>query len=131
MLKIGLTGGIGSGKSTVARIFEVLNVPVYYADEASKQLYYTDAGLMDDMKMHFSAAIDDNGVLNKKRLAEIVFASPEKLALLNSLVHPRTIRAAEEWMNRQTAPYVIKEAALFLNQGQLRDWITSSVCRHH
>jgi dephospho-CoA kinase len=120
MLKIGLTGGIGSGKSTAARIFEALNVPVYYADEASKQLYHTDAELMQEMKQYFGERIYHNGQLDRKQLAEIVFGSPEKLALLNSLVHPPTIRAAEQWMNQQSAPYVIKEAALFFESGSAR-----------
>lgn len=120
MLKIGLTGGIGSGKSTVAKIFEVLSVPVYSADAASKRLYHTDAALKADLKKHFGDAIYNGPTLNRARLAQLVFSDPEKLALLNSLVHPPTIRDAEQWMQQQTAPYIIKEAALLFEAGSAR-----------
>jgi dephospho-CoA kinase len=119
MLKIGLTGGIGSGKSTVAKIFELLQVPVYYADEASKRLYHTDKGLMANLKKHFGEDVYTNDQLNRSRLAEMVFNDPQKLELLNSLVHPPTLRDAEEWMLSQTAPYIIKEAALLFESGSV------------
>ncbi|HEY6953613.1 MAG TPA: dephospho-CoA kinase [Flavisolibacter sp.] len=117
MLKIGLTGGIGSGKTTIAKIFELLNVPVYYADEASKRLYHTDKDLISKIKHYFGEDVYTNEQLNRTKLAEIVFNDPSKLNLLNELVHPPTIRDAEEWMLRQTAPYVIKEAALLFESG--------------
>jgi dephospho-CoA kinase len=117
MLKIGLTGGIGSGKTTVAKLFELLNVPVYYADEASKRLYHTDSDLIASIKKYFGEDIYTNGQLNRSKLAAIVFNQPEKLELLNRLVHPPTIRDAEEWMKKQSAPYVIKEAALLFESG--------------
>jgi dephospho-CoA kinase len=116
-LKIGLTGGIGSGKTTVAKIFELLHVPVYYADAASKRLYRTDAGLRQKLKEHFGDDIYNHNELNRARLAAIVFNDAEKLALLNSLVHPPTIKDAQEWMDRQTTPYIIKEAALLFESG--------------
>jgi dephospho-CoA kinase len=117
MLKVGLTGGIGSGKTTIARLFELLNVPVYYADDASKRLYHTDKNLIADIKKHFGEDVYTNEQLNRSKLAAIVFNSPDKLELLNQLVHPPTIRDAEEWMQKQTAPYVIKEAALLFESG--------------
>lgn len=117
MLKIGLTGGIGSGKTIVAKIFELLDIPVYYADEASKRLYHTDKELMMNIKKQFGEDVYTNEQLNRSKLAEIVFNSPEKLELLNNLVHPPTIRDAEQWMNRQTTPYIIKEAALIFESG--------------
>lgn len=120
MLKIGLTGGMGSGKTTVAKIFEVLNVPVYYADAASKRLYHTDANLMAAIKKHFGNDVYTNGKLNRAKLAQLVFNDAEKLALLNSLVHPPTIKDAEDWMQQQTAPYLIKEAALLFESGSVR-----------
>src|ERR1043165_4021176 len=116
-LKIGLTGGIGSGKTTVAKIFELLNVPVYYADSASKRLYQTDKELMANLKKHFGEDIYTNEQLNRQKLAAIVFNDKNKLELLNSLVHPPTIRDAEEWIGKQTTPYVIKEAALLFETG--------------
>ena len=117
MLKVGLTGGIGSGKTTIAKIFELLNVPVYYADEASKRLYHTDKDLIANIKKHFGEDVYTNDQLNRSKLAAIVFNDPHQLTLLNELVHPPTIRDAEEWMKKQTAPYVIKEAALLFESG--------------
>ena len=119
VLKIGLTGGIGSGKSTVAKIFELLHVPVYYADEASKRLYHTDKTLMASIKKHFGEDVYINDQLNRSKLAEAVFNDPKKLELLNSLVHPPTIRDATEWMQKQTTPYIIKEAALLFESGSV------------
>jgi dephospho-CoA kinase len=118
MLKIGLTGGIGSGKTTVAKVLEVLGVPVYYADEAAKELMYKNELLKQQLIFHFGEATYlEDGQLNRKHLSSIVFADKAKLELLNSLVHPVTIADAEEWFNRQTAPYVIKEAALLFESG--------------
>ena len=120
MLRIGLTGGIGSGKTTVAKIFEVLQVPVYYADAASKRLYHTDKELMQNLKQHFGEDVYTNGELNRAKLAQVVFSNPVQLTVLNSLVHPPTIRDAEAWMQRQTAPYLVKEAALLFESGSVR-----------
>jgi dephospho-CoA kinase len=120
MLKIGLTGGIGSGKTTVAKIFELLQVPVYYADAASKRLYHTDKELMRDIKKNFGEDVYTNEQLDRSRLAAIVFNDPAKLELLNRLVHPPTLRDADDWMKRQTAPYAIKEAALIFESGSMR-----------
>ncbi|HJW18760.1 MAG TPA: dephospho-CoA kinase [Flavisolibacter sp.] len=117
MLKIGLTGGIGSGKSTVAKVFELLNIPVYYADEASKRLYHTDPALKAAMIKHFGADVYKNDLLDKAHLAQLVFNAPEKLELLNSLVHPPTLLDAEKWIASQNAPYIIKEAALLFESG--------------
>lgn len=117
MLKIGLTGGIGSGKSTVAAIFEVLGVPVYYADEAAKRLMQEDSGLIAGIKKLFGENSYINGTLNKSFISGEVFYNPDKLTKLNSLVHPTTIADAEKWMSRQYAPYVIKEAAILFESG--------------
>ncbi|WP_217605185.1 dephospho-CoA kinase [Chitinophaga sp. GbtcB8] len=113
MLKIGITGGIGSGKSTVAKIFELLGIPVYYADTAAKDIMNRDPELKAQVQQHFGADVyDSNGQLDRKRLGNIVFNDQEKLQLLNSLVHPATIRDSEQWSLRQKSPYVLKEAAL-------------------
>jgi dephospho-CoA kinase len=121
MKRIGLTGGIGSGKSTVARIFEVLNIPVYYADAASKRLMNEDEELKDKIKKAFGEDAYINGELNRKYLSDRVFNDSQKINLLNSLVHPATIKDALEWMRMQKAPYVIKEAALIFESGSNRD----------
>ena len=117
MLRIGLTGGIGSGKSTVAKIFETLGIPVYYADDASKRLMNENEELKNSIQQHFGQEAYTDGKLNRKHLSSLVFNNPEKLALLNSIVHPATIKDAEKWMQKQTAPYAIKEAALIFESG--------------
>lgn len=117
MLKIGLTGGIGSGKSTVAKIFEVLGIPVYYADTEAKRLMNSNEKIKESIMQHFGEATYKNEELDRKYLADIVFNNPEKLELLNALIHPVTIKDAEEWMQRQAAPYSIKEAALLFESG--------------
>lgn len=117
VLKVGLTGGIGSGKTTVAKLFELLDVPVYDADSASKRLYHTNKKLMASLKEHFGEDVYTNEQLNRSKLAAIVFNDPSKLELLNQLVHPLTIQDAENWMLQQVKPYVIKEAALLFETG--------------
>ena len=120
MLKVGLTGGIGSGKSTVAQVFEVLGIPVYYADDAAKKLMNENILLKEKLKTAFGEAVYTDGLLNRQVLSSIVFNDPAKLALLNSIVHPATILDAREWMVRQSAPYVIKEAALLFESGSAK-----------
>ena len=117
MLKVGITGGIGSGKSTVAKVFEVLGIPVYYADDAAKRLMNEDEELKQKIKEQFGESIYTNEGLNKKELANIVFNAPEKLEILNSLVHPATLKDAERWMQENTTQYCIKEAALIFESG--------------
>lgn len=112
MLKIGLTGGIGSGKTTVAKIFDVLGIPVLYADDVAKELMNNDESLKDDIKKHFGEEAYKNNLLDRKYLANAVFQNTEKLNLLNSLVHPVTMAHAINWMKEQKAPYAIKEAAI-------------------
>lgn len=117
MLKVGITGGIGSGKSTVAKIFEVLGIPVYYADIAAKQLMHEDEALKQSLREHFGEAIYKEGKLDRSLLSSLVFNNKEKLELLNSLIHPATINAGLRWMEAQTTPYAIKEAALIFESG--------------
>ncbi len=117
MLRIGLTGGIGSGKSTVARIFSVLGIPVYDSDTASKKLMSEDEDLRQKIIQNFGIESYAGGILNRKYLSEQVFNDPGKTELLNSIVHPATIKDAEDWMRKQKAPYLIKEAALIFESG--------------
>ena len=121
MLRIGLTGGIGSGKSTIAKIFEVLGIPVYYADAANRRLVNEDPQIIKDIIHHFGEGSYTDGKLNRPYIASIVFNNPEKLALLNSLSHPATIEDANKWMKQQSSPYVIKEAALIFESGSAQD----------
>lgn len=112
MLKIGLTGGIGSGKSTVASIFEVLGIPVYYADEAAKKMMNENPSIIQAIKNLLGEESYQNGLLNRSYIATIIFQYPEKRIELNQIVHPATIEDAEIWMSKQTSPYCLKEAAL-------------------
>lgn len=117
MLKIGLTGGIGSGKTTVAQIFEVLGIPVYYADRAAKDLMNQDQELKKKIISTFGSDVYKEGKLDRAYLGSLVFADAEKLALLNSFVHPVTLHHAEAWMKKQKTPYAVKEAALIFEAG--------------
>ena len=123
MLKVGLTGGIGSGKTTVAKIFETLGVPVYNADDEAKRLMNTDEELKASILKNFGTGTYTNDELDRKYLSSIVFNDDQKLQLLNSLVHPATIRDAAAWIKKltesgeQTPPYIIKEAALLFEAG--------------
>jgi dephospho-CoA kinase len=120
MLKIGITGGIGAGKSTVAGIFKVLGVPVFDADATAKNILNTDSVLREQIAATFGSETYKNGLLDKKYLATLVFNNPDQLAKLNALVHPATIEAANIWAKHceeQGSPYILKEAALLFEAG--------------
>jgi dephospho-CoA kinase len=117
MLKVGLTGGIGSGKTTVAQIFEVLSIPVYYADPSARELMNKDPELKQKIITSFGSEAYKNGELDRTYLGSVVFRDSEKLSLLNSIVHPVTIRNSEIWMKNQKTAYAIKEAALIFEAG--------------
>jgi dephospho-CoA kinase len=119
MLKIGLTGGIGSGKTTVAHIFQVLGIPVFDADSVAKNLMETDPILKEKLITQFGNAVFEGNQLNRKYLGGIVFNDPYQLELLNAIVHPIAIKAAEDWMEKQITPYVLKEAALLFESGSV------------
>jgi len=112
VLRVGLTGGIGSGKSTVAQIFEVLGIPIYYADISAKKLMNENADLRSSITNIFGEQAYTNNILNRKYISSIVFSDPAKLQQLNTLVHPATKKDGEAWMQEQTSPYAIHEAAL-------------------
>lgn len=117
MLKVGLTGGIGSGKSVVAEIFKILSIPVFDADAAAKEIMETDAELIGRIKAEFGDDTYTGNKLNRKILAEKVFTDSFKLEKLNAIVHPAAIQAGVDWAKKQTSPYVIKEAALMFEAG--------------
>lgn len=114
MLKIGITGGIGSGKTTVCKIYEVLGIPVFYADHAAKAIMNTDVLLKNDIISGFGEqSYSKKSELNSKYLSSIVFNNETELDKLNALVHPAVFRAFDIWVSEQIGvPYVIKEAAL-------------------
>jgi len=117
MLKIGLTGGIGSGKSVVAQIFEVLHVPVYDADSSAKRLMNENSDIRQQIIQNFGHNCYTGSSLNRSYLASIVFADRRKLDLLNRIVHPVTVADAHSWFHYQHAPYAVKEAALLFESG--------------
>lgn len=114
MLKIGITGGIGSGKTTVCKVFELLGIPVFYADDVAKSVMQTDKQLKEEILNAFgpeSYSVD--GQLNRTYIASIVFKDAEELSKLNSIVHPAVFRAFDRWIEMHlNAPYILKEAAL-------------------
>ena len=114
---IGLTGGIGSGKSVVAKVFATLGIPVFNADEAAKRIMQTSPEIKTKLIEQFGIGIFNEHGLDKEKLASIVFNDPFQLQLLNAIVHPVTIQAAKDWAAKQTTPYVIKEAALIFESG--------------
>ncbi len=122
MLKTGITGGIGSGKTTVCKIFEILGIPVYYADDKAKYLMVNDKDLVKNIISVFGEkSYLKNGELNRKYIANIAFKNKRKLEELNKEVHPAVKRDFENWVNEQKAPYIIKEAALLFETGSYKD----------
>jgi dephospho-CoA kinase len=117
MLKIGITGGIGSGKSIVTNIFKVLGIPVFDADSTAKTIMNENEELKLALQKEFGTEVYQNNQLNRKYLADIVFKDAYRLEVLKSLVHPASIAAGLAWTEHQTAPYTIKEAALLFEAG--------------
>lgn len=117
MLKVGLTGGIGSGKSVAATIFKVLGIPVFDADSEARLIMEKDPELALSIQKLFGPESYTDKKLNRKHIANIVFNDPAKLQQLNALVHPAAILAANNWMELQTTTYAVKEAALMFESG--------------
>jgi dephospho-CoA kinase len=114
---IGLTGGIGSGKSTVAKIFAQLGIPVLDADATAKAIMNEDHSVKTKLIELFGEDAYKENQLNRPYIAQIVFEDAFKLQQLNAIIHPITIQYAKDWASKQSAPYVIKEAALFFESG--------------
>lgn len=124
MLKIGITGGIGSGKTIVCKMFEILGVPVYYADERAKWLTNNDLQLRKEIKELLGRnAYDEQGQYNRQWVAAQVFDNPELLEMLNSLIHPRVFTDTDKWfLQHQHVPYTLREAALMNAAGDNNDF---------
>lgn len=120
MFKVGLTGGIGSGKSTVARVFGVLGIPVFEADEESKRLLREDENVKSAVIAAFGPAIYPRGGPDHAKLAGIVFNDAEALTKLNAIVHPAVRKRLGTWLDEQRSPYVLVEAALLVDTGWYR-----------
>ena len=123
MYKVGITGGIGSGKTTVCKVFEVLGIPIFYADTEAKNMMVEDELLIEAIKSTFGEeSYFEEGKLNNKHIAGIVFNNEAELAKLNALVHPAVFRAFDRWEANvnPNAPYTLKEAALLFESGSYK-----------
>jgi dephospho-CoA kinase len=117
-MQIGITGGIGVGKSMVCKIFETLGIPIYDADSRAKTIMTTDGILVEQIKIEFgNLSYHSDGTLNRTYLAETVFSNALQLGRLNALVHPRVGIDYRQWYLAQHATYVIREAALLYESG--------------
>ncbi|HMZ46792.1 MAG TPA: dephospho-CoA kinase [Chitinophagaceae bacterium] len=121
MIKVGITGGIGSGKSIVSNIFKILNIPVFDADFEAKKIMTESVVVKQQLIATFGNAVFLNNELNRQYLSTIVFSDAHLLEKLNAIVHPAIIDAGNEWANQQISPYVIKEAALLFEAGSASD----------
>jgi dephospho-CoA kinase len=120
MLRVGITGGIGSGKSTVCRVFATLGIPVYESDTRAKEIMDTDAAVASHIKVLFGEDIYADGALDRKRVAEAVFQDKTLLEKLNGIVHPAVGRDFERWAEsheQEGAPYVVLESAILFESG--------------
>ena len=122
MLKVGITGGIGSGKSTVSSFFSELGVPVYDSDQRAKSLMQYDDSIISKIKKEFGDNSYHNNELNRSYIAEIVFKNESKLKQLNAIVHPVVRTDFNNWLSQNSnAKFIIKEAAIMIESGAYKD----------
>ena len=118
MIKVGITGGIGSGKSIISKVFSILGVPVYNADIIARFLMDNDWNIIFGLTEKFGDHIYKNNILDRKKLASIIFTDHEALNYVNGLVHPVVGKDTEKWFkSNNNETYVIKEAAIFFESG--------------
>lgn len=128
MLSIGITGGIGSGKSTIARILKAMNFPVYIADTQASYLMNTHPEIRKEMQQYFGDEIyTGDGILNKTLLAGIIFENPEALARVNSIVHPRVMANFRQWTHNQSSKLLFFESAI-LFEAHLDTFFDQIIC---
>lgn len=118
---IGLTGGIGSGKTTVAKVFKTFNIPVYNSDIEAKKLMNSSSEIKKQLISEFGRKVYLNNSLNKKYLANIIFNDKNKLKIINSIVHPVVKQHFKEWASHKISPYTIKENAILFESGMYKD----------
>ena len=125
MIKVGITGNIGSGKSTIAKLFALLGIPVYDADSRAKSIMVEDEQLKSELITQFGQeTYFADATLNRAHLSQQVFNNPAQLKILNSIVHPGVFRDFNFWLNQHKAahtPYILKEAALLIESGSYKD----------
>ena len=117
MIVVGLTGGIGAGKSTIATFFKELNVPVYIADNEAKRLMHTSKVVKEKIINEFGEEAYIHNKLNRPFLAAIVFSDKSKLTAINAIVHPSVSNSFKRWTHKQSSPYVIQENAILFENG--------------
>jgi dephospho-CoA kinase len=117
VLKLGVTGGIGSGKTSVCRVFSVLGIPVFSADAEAKEVMDIDTGIILRINTIAGKNLYSSGSLDRTELARLIFSNNTLLEKVNSLVHPVVFCRFREWVRKQTAPYVIMEAAILFESG--------------
>lgn len=119
MLRAAITGGIGSGKSTVCTVFQLLDIPVFHADEVAQHILQADEQVIRNIKKHFGEAMyNRENIPERKKIASLVFKDPKKLEMLNSWIHPAVALQFQQWVQEQTAsPYCILEAAILFESG--------------
>lgn len=120
MLKVGLTGGIGSGKTVVSKIFQSFGIPVYNADNSAKEIVHHSAQVQSEIVDLLGPDAFINGNYNRTYVASIVFKDPEKLSALNKIIHPAVQQHFGEWLLVQSSPYIVKEAALLFEAGSYK-----------
>jgi dephospho-CoA kinase len=118
---IGLTGGIGSGKTTIANYFMAVGIPVYIADDEARKIMQSEE-IIEEIKKTFGSEIFENDILNREKLAQIVFGDAEKLKLLNAIIHPAVKKHFHNWiLDHKNSPYIIYEAAILFESGSYKD----------
>ncbi len=120
MMVVGLTGGIGSGKTTVAKMFHKLNVPIYIADYEAKSLMNRSKVIKRKLKALFGERAYVNETLNRAYLADKIFNNEDLLKQMNAIVHPKVASHFKRWLKKQDAPYVIKEVAILFENGSYK-----------
>jgi dephospho-CoA kinase len=120
VLKLGVTGGIGSGKTTVCKVFGVLGIPVFSADDEAKRIQDNDRDIQIKINSIAGKDLFYSGMLDRNELARIIFSNKELLEKVNSLIHPAVFRSFAEWVKKQDSPYLIMEAAILFESGAFR-----------
>ena len=121
MIKVGITGSIGTGKSIICKVFKQLKVPVYNADSEAKNLINNDKEVQKRIIEEFGTSVFSSNELNRNKLAEIVFNDPSALIKLNNIVHPAVNLHFQKWLMQQTHPYILKEAAILFESGTYKN----------
>jgi dephospho-CoA kinase len=122
MLTVGLTGGIGSGKTTVAKMFEDLGIPVYYADDEAKKLMYKSKYIKRKLTEKFGNKVYENEQLNRPYLANIIFNDKNALKYVSKIVHPRVAQHFKRWLKKQNTPYAIQENAILFENDTAKNF---------